>query len=420
MAYAFIDTLNRHCRLHNKDSGPAGKAPRKRKSSVSPATKPSELHPAPPTTRGTFDKPSTSAVTLPPILATGPPAFPSYSKQFSLDDFSPIDAFLPIPHPARRHSDHFMSANALAASVFHRPRANTLAGLPEALGSFSLVASPESSAISSDSEFDSDDKYTTPEDAKDDAVSRYPSPAFSTHTPSSLPADSLNELGLILANDPVPTGSTSLFTTAGHSAPSEGFDFESFAAAVEGASPPTTLVDFLAGAPPTPPASTQKHELDLAADVNGFAPKSEITESQLLDFDIDFGTDQTSQSLKVDPSIQFMSHKFPTSAVSPTWPAYELDRNLASPPYAGNVSTQAQLSLPTSGLQHTAPDLAAMLGGHFPSMMALAPSGNGLGLSNLVPNTALLDAYRKKQASFAASPPAFYIPSASPEISSNV
>ncbi|KAM0791384.1 hypothetical protein ACM66B_005849 [Microbotryomycetes sp. NB124-2] len=425
-SFARQDTLNRHCRLHNKDSGPSGKAPRKRRSSASPATKTTELHPAPTMTAKTATKVSTSttAPQQPLSVPVAPPAFPSYSKPFSPTDFSPIDAFLPMPQPVRRHSDNFASTAALNALGFGRPRANTLAGLPEALGSFSLVASPESSVFSSDSDFDTDDKYTTPEDVKDEQQSQYPSPAFTSHSPSSLPPDSLNDLEAILANDPVPVGNTTLFSTAGHSGPSEGFDFDSFAAAVEGASPPTTLIDFLAAAPPTPPASTEAHDLRLAGDDAGmFCPKSE----PLLDFDFGSSTTAPSSSMpgqgaqqgKIDFSSlrhnmsQKLSAPLPTAAV-PIWAPYELERNAAGPPYAGNVSSTGQqtLSMTAPSAQAT-PDWTTLFHGNFPSM-ALAPSGNGLGLTNLVPNTALLDAYRRKQATHGSSPPAFYVPSGCP------
>ncbi|BGP24891.1 zinc finger, C2H2-type domain containing protein [Rhodotorula toruloides] len=174
-----------------------------------------------------------------------------------------------------------------------RPRALTLAGLPESLGCFSLANSPvasnagdlmseddESSTASSDEDgngddtMDSDRKVSsaTSTAASDlDGVecdvaspvapeSHYPSPAFSSYSPSSLHADHLTDLHAILENDPVP--SHAFQRPHLHSHPSSpptaqpDFDFESFAASIEGPGPanlgrrmpsniPTTLEELL-------------------------------------------------------------------------------------------------------------------------------------------------------------------------------
>ncbi|KAK4053905.1 hypothetical protein OIO90_003742 [Microbotryomycetes sp. JL221] len=464
-AFARQDTLNRHCRLHfRKDGeGPAGGKPRrKRKSSVSPAAKTIELHPAPtatvkrnapapsspmkpvamglPSASTKTSDLSSTALGLSASLPVAPPSFPAYSKPFSVDDLLPIDAFMPMPQPIRRHSDNLATTMMLgqAPSTFGRPRANTLAGLPEALGSFSLVASPESSTFLSDSDSDSDDKYTTPEDVKSDSVSQYPSPAFTTHSPSSLEPASLSELNMILANDPVPAGDTALFTTTDtkpdiRGEVDEGFDFESFAAGVEGASPPTTLNDFFAARPPTPPASAQSRGLNLPEpqEPGQFAPKTAIDNF----FGFDFGGTTAPQASNATHVNQ---HNLLMKPLSPpgTAPLFDfLQQPAASPPTTSSSSSLPPFLLGSSGsvsnmsngnssMQTAGPDLASLLlngGNSFASVMAM--SQNGLGLSNLVPNQALLDVYRRKQmmgagmasmsttAATTTSSPAFYIPS---------
>ncbi|BGP55621.1 hypothetical protein JCM8202v2_003226 [Rhodotorula sphaerocarpa] len=159
-----------------------------------------------------------------------------------------------------------------------RPRALTLAGLPESLGCFSLVNSPEPSDAGSNSSGEEDNAVDDEDDDEDehdgddsmdlgDAVSRligsngsnstrttaslgepsappeshYPSPAFTCDSPSGLNLDPVADLRAILDNDPVPSG---VFNHQQHhqqqqtlSPPPTGqpeFDFESFAASIEG------------------------------------------------------------------------------------------------------------------------------------------------------------------------------------------
>ncbi|POY74543.1 hypothetical protein BMF94_2304 [Rhodotorula taiwanensis] len=142
-----------------------------------------------------------------------------------------------------------------------RPRALTLAGLPESLGCFSLVNSPEPSDAGSNSSAEDDDDADG-DDSMDlgDAVSRligssgsnstrttaslgepsappeshYPSPAFTCDSPNGLNLDPVADLRAILDNDPVPS---SVFHHQTLSPPPTGqpeFDFESFAASIEG------------------------------------------------------------------------------------------------------------------------------------------------------------------------------------------
>ncbi|BGP16381.1 hypothetical protein JCM10213_004924 [Rhodosporidiobolus nylandii] len=142
-----------------------------------------------------------------------------------------------------------------SARLGARPRALTLAGLPESLGCFSLVNSPapsdagDSSSVSGDEE-DSDDLNKTSSVSSDGGEaggidwtnpfspqppeSHYPSPAFSCYSPSALRADPLSDLQAILDNDPIPASF--------HSQPSPppaqpDFDFEAFAASIEGPRP---------------------------------------------------------------------------------------------------------------------------------------------------------------------------------------
>lgn len=181
--------------------------------------------------------------------------------------------------------------SALVADGMSRPRALTLAGLPESFGCFSLINSPASSTASlavdegddedtndpEDDEGDDDDdeyrdssmedddvavdaSHDKSEDAKDDPTwavdspsfppapeSHYPSPAFSSYSPTALHSDSLTDLQLILDNDPIPSNafkshnrkpsqSSSTVAQGPHLAtvPEPDFDFEAFAASIEG------------------------------------------------------------------------------------------------------------------------------------------------------------------------------------------
>ncbi|GAA5993825.1 hypothetical protein JCM5350_007866, partial [Sporobolomyces pararoseus] len=164
--------------------------------------------------------------------------------------------------------------NALAADGMSRPRALTLAGLPESFGCFSLINSPASSTASlpieegeDDEEEDNDDdedyrdssmedNVAKPSGEKEDPTwtvdspsfppapeSHYPSPAFSSYSPSALHTDSLTDLQAILDNDPIPSNAFKHQRNASHSTsqqpqlatvPEPEFDFEAFAASIEG------------------------------------------------------------------------------------------------------------------------------------------------------------------------------------------
>ncbi|KWU47176.1 hypothetical protein RHOSPDRAFT_31316 [Rhodotorula sp. JG-1b] len=143
-----------------------------------------------------------------------------------------------------------------------RPRALTLAGLPESLGCFSLVNSPEPSDAGSNSSAEEDDDRDE-DDSMDlgDAVSRligsngtnstrttaslgepsappeshYPSPTFTCDSPSGLNLDPVADLRAILDNDPVPSSVFHHHHTLSPPPTSQPeFDFESFAASIEG------------------------------------------------------------------------------------------------------------------------------------------------------------------------------------------
>ncbi|GAA5984213.1 hypothetical protein JCM10908_006092 [Rhodotorula pacifica] len=152
-----------------------------------------------------------------------------------------------------------------------RPRALTLAGLPESLGCFSLVNSPEPSDAGSNSSAEEEDDERDEDDSMDlgDAVSRligstasnstrttaslgepsappeshYPSPTFTCDSPSGLNLDPVADLRAILDNDPVPS-SVFQHTLSPPPTAQPEFDFESFAASIEGPirhSPTTSL-----------------------------------------------------------------------------------------------------------------------------------------------------------------------------------
>lgn len=279
-------------------------------------------------------------------LPVAPPSFPSYSQpehhqhhdqhqhQHQQHAFPSIDpSFIPL---SRRFSDAGYpttlaaaslgtSAPAAASSAFAgaaahglsvrperpalRPRAMTLAGLPESLGCFSLINSPASSHASLDEENedsvmsssesddeagDSDIKVQSSSTSSDGEMgapgaadacspswatsfpapeSHYPSPAFSAYSPTQL-ADPLEDLQSILENDPV--GPSARFHQAPSSPPPTAqpeFDYASFAASIEGPSKPrrkspsipVTLEELLG----TSPAAADKGNRS-AGDVNRY------------------------------------------------------------------------------------------------------------------------------------------------------
>ncbi|GAA5947379.1 hypothetical protein JCM3775_004290 [Rhodotorula graminis] len=338
--FARQDTLHRHSRLHNREDedGPAGKAPRKRRVSNASATKPAvvkpegenESSPDAVGSSGSSSSPSqpsiavdlmvpqasTSASTaalfpgmgLSMSLPVAPPSFPAYSQPEHADHhhaFPSIDpSFIPL---SRRFSDAgypttlaaaslgtsapATSSSPFAGAAAHglavrpdrpalRPRAMTLAGLPESLGCFSLINSPASSHASlGDGDDDDDSSMSSGDDDDDDLAgdsdikvkssspssdgesgapggtgadgcsptwatsfpapeSHYPSPAFSAYSPTQLHRDPLEDLQSILENDPV--GPSSRFHAPSSPPPTAEpeFDYASFAASIEGPAKP--------------------------------------------------------------------------------------------------------------------------------------------------------------------------------------
>ncbi|GAA5825831.1 hypothetical protein JCM3770_005237 [Rhodotorula araucariae] len=369
--FARQDTLHRHTRLHSRkeEDGPTGKAPRKRRTSNASSTKP-PIKAGGETSPGASSSGSSSSSAGPqlpipvvdhaPVASTSSssaasnstlfsgiglsvslpvavPSFPAYSHP-ELAIFPSIDpSFIPL---SRRFSDAgypatlasaslgtsapSASSSALAGAVASafttrperpslRPRAMTLAGLPESLGCFSLINSPasthasldddDSSMSSDDDEDDSDVKVQSSSTSSDGETgggapgedcstswtasfpppeSHYPSPAFSAYSPSHLQADPLSELQSILENDPVPSSAFQAPSPPPTAQPE--FDYESFAASIEGpaagcesstsssSSIPTTLEElFRHGAKaaaanganryPTPPSGSAHHLL---------------------------------------------------------------------------------------------------------------------------------------------------------------
>ncbi|BGP48307.1 hypothetical protein JCM10450v2_004179 [Rhodotorula kratochvilovae] len=332
------DTCGKTFARHRKEEdGPTGKAPRKRRTSNASSTKPpvkagetspdssssgsSSSSAGPQLSIPVVDNApiastsssSTSNATLFPgmglsmSLPVAPPSFPAYSQP-ELSIFPSIDpSFIPL---SRRFSDAGYPATLAAASLGTsapsaassslagavtaafstrperpslRPRAMTLAGLPESLGCFSLINSPasthasldddDSSMSSDDDEDDSDIKVQSSSTSSDGETggapgedcstswtasfpapeSHYPSPAFSAYSPSHLQTDPLSELQSILENDPVPSSAFQAPSPPPTAQPE--FDYESFAASIEGpaagnkqsssSSIPTTLEELL-------------------------------------------------------------------------------------------------------------------------------------------------------------------------------
>lgn len=413
--------MNRHTRLHTRkeEDGPTAKAGRKKKGvSASPATQPIELKAAPLPPPASPPKTSSS---LPyqfniPIM---PPSFPAYSRPYLGDGSSlPLDNnFLPIPMPVRRFSDvaYGTTLPSLHNQPMSRPRANTLAGLPEALGSFSLVNSPESSGVVDSSEDEDEEeegnKGLTPSD-KDQPESQYPSPAFTSYSPSDLQRDTLSDLEAILANDPLHSNHSSFFHTALASHGEDGFDFESFAASVEGPQPGSTLEDLLnaAASPPTPPSARAAPAL---------LPHEQSQSGLDFDFSATFAAAdrQRREREQQKEREQAAAQAAAIAATSSSIPSFSIPSSISfsHPPIASPSQQSPHLSFPSSSPSFPAGAYASAFSTAFPSLMALP---NGLGLSeNSQPHQALLEAYRKRSAgtSPSAASPAFYIPSSSGE-----
>ncbi|GAA6014998.1 hypothetical protein JCM11491_002388 [Sporobolomyces phaffii] len=332
--FARQDTLHRHTRLHSRtsDEGPAGKGPKKRRastSSVSKAPLAVERSPKPSSSSSSGSSSSIPVNKVPPSDENGvglpgfssssaafglsmslpvhPPSFPAYSEPahtfpstsghntdfHAFGNSNSIDpAVLPLHsglgHAATSYGSTRIQPTRRAtvgggggeASTFtdgmSRPRALTLAGLPEGLGCFSLINSPASSTASlpleegdeSDEEADRDDDDEYRDSSMEDDVGRsekedptftvdspsfppapeshYPSPAFSSYSPSALHSDSLTDLQAILDNDPIPSNafkahqrkpSQSAQPPQLATVPEPDFDFEAFAASIEGGEP---------------------------------------------------------------------------------------------------------------------------------------------------------------------------------------
>ncbi|GAA5850418.1 hypothetical protein JCM8547_001869 [Rhodosporidiobolus lusitaniae] len=310
--FARQDTLHRHSRLHSRKDGeePTTKAPKKRRvsnasppaapaksssegspgssstpasSSSAPANVSTALHlPVPPVSLSN-EGASGSGLGLSMSLPVVPPSFPAYVQpEFTSTSINPsvipltrrfsdvsYGTALPARHDgvasiAGGEGNQAGSSQQRPALLGARPRALTLAGLPESLGCFSLVNSPapsdnsDSSTLDDDGDEDSDalmkaSSSSSVDDSSSAIVwtdpfpppeSHYPSPAFSSYSPSTLQCDPLTNLQAILDNDPVPA----LFhhqPTPPPTAQPE-FDFEAFAASIEGPSP----LPFPATAPP--------------------------------------------------------------------------------------------------------------------------------------------------------------------------
>lgn len=426
--------MNRHTRLHNRkdEDGPTAKVARKKKGpSASPASQPIDLQPAnaalpPPSSP---PKASTS-LSYPFTFPINPPNFPAYTRPY-VGEASSALPLEPSFMPMRRYSD---VAYGTTLPSLHpplgRPRANTLAGLPEALGSFSLVNSPESSGAldsdSSDGDDDEKDQTWMPSagEEKDLPESQYPSPAFTSYSPTDLQRDTIQDLEAILANDPLHSNNASLFNPAVQ--PPDEFDFESFAASVEGPTPGNTLEDLLqaAAVPPTPtsglmkPALLPHHqpqnhlEFDFAAT---FAAADRQRREQQQQHHHHQQQHQHQQSSSAMPAFSIpSSHSLPTPSSFT-----QLHQQHQQQQQQQHHQQSPHLTFPTTNTSYpTSAFASAFVATSYPSLMAV-PNGLGLSSTSPEPHQALLEAYRKRSlpplASTPTSSPAFYIPSAAPE-----
>ncbi|GAA5858173.1 hypothetical protein JCM1840_001070 [Sporobolomyces johnsonii] len=320
------------------DDGPKGPKKRRASTSTAASTKPAVTPKSPKSSLPSLSASSstgTTAQSLPqPILVQGdsfssssssahaypglglsmslpvvPPSFPAYSQPEQPHSQPPfhfhhnangdangdavgnghIDpSVLPMPRslsnvsygsrlPSRRASTGGNPASIPDASSrpMNRPRALTLAGLPESIGCFSLINSPVSSPAGSSSSLPGDDDDerdgSTEADEGDEKPedpwasldspsfpappeSHYPSPAFSCYSPSALHTDTLTDLQAILDNDPIPSSAfkSSQLSSRQERQPQEEFDFEAFAASIEGPAP-SVLAPAVMPSPPTIP-----------------------------------------------------------------------------------------------------------------------------------------------------------------------
>ncbi|GAA5983697.1 hypothetical protein JCM11641_000937 [Rhodosporidiobolus odoratus] len=283
--FARQDTLHRHTKLHDrKDDIVAPSKPQKKRrvssaSSYEASPSPREPSASLPSSGSSpliQQAPQLLDLDFPIDIAVAPTSFPTYSQPDlpSLDSTSFAfprrlsDVSYGTTLPTRLDADRSASFTgnstgtpvgtegtglSSSAKLGARPRALTLAGLPESLGCFSLVNSPtptnggESSSGSEAGDSDELRPGSSSSDGEDRTggidwiasfaappESHYPSPAFSCYSPSALAADPLFDLKGMLS---APLNPSSYQQPTSTARPEPDFDYKKFAASIEGPVP---------------------------------------------------------------------------------------------------------------------------------------------------------------------------------------
>ncbi|KAI5480791.1 zinc finger, C2H2-type domain containing protein [Pseudohyphozyma bogoriensis] len=367
--FARQDTLNRHARLHNrKDDAPGTKGRRKRTDSVSSSPKKPALKlatedvvvgaPLSPASPGSF----------PHSLPVQIPQFPAYSRPLAPGGLSAL------PAVGEDHSyAHFMGGLGLGLK-------NGIADDPFAAITSAYPTSPNSDSSSSEDD-DSRDSYKS---ASVEVESHYPSPAFTSYSPSAL-HDTMSDLQAILENDPLHASMSASSRAAASAAAGvrhDEFDYDGFAASVEGPSASAAVSSF-------------DHLLDASRGLQPYPTPLTSALPNHFDFS-DFGA-PADRKKSVSP---------------PTVPL---------PPAPANLHPLASLSIPSFTIPVSAPTPSSQpFSPTFPTYASSFPSlsvmPNGLGLHDSSPDI-LFEAYLKRRqppptvTSSTAQLPGFYIPS---------
>lgn len=315
------------------------------------------------------------------------------------------------PMPPRRYSDNTYSTALSTLHGLHpaktRPRANTLA---EQLGSFSIVNSPDSSGLQSDSDDDDDDgdgggdgefgasrvakrSKSLSSSSTDQPSTQYPSPAFTSYSSSELPRDARSDLDAILANDMLHQNNSALFPTAPvHQ--EDGFDLEKFAASMEGPAVPSnsalTLEDLFAAAPMTPPQSNKPDPISLQNTLD-FDFQAAFAAADRDRLEKQAALARPSQAMYVNGYS--MSNGLGATATSlPTQAIHMPTSQASTPPVQPHTARSYTAGTDFASNSHEPMSLSALYASSFP---LLSTFPNGLGLSQSDPSQALLDVYRR-------------------------
>lgn len=382
--------MNRHARLHSRaeEGGTSPKNRRKRINSVSSNKgtntkaeadqQPQQQREVPndrrPPTPLSPNSHSHFNLTLPVTI----PSFPAYSR--------PLEAGS-IGIDMRRHSDASYASIMGGLHLDLGPSSFPDGPFGRISNGFDIVASPGSAASSSSEGDESvDGSYSTSAEME----SQYPSPAFTSYSPSTM-QDTMADLEAILANDPLHASMTASSrqhatsqTVVGEN---DDFDFEHFAASVEG---------------PTASTSLSFENLVTASRLESAFPSSQAI------------SNSTANSTAVQPIINGLDFDFGefTAVALPTPIPHRPQHRSMSMSSAIPSTSRGSMTMPSAmpASSYPSASLASAYASSFPSLSVMP---NGLGLHDASPSM-LFEAYLKRKGNGPASTPTSTIPLPTP------